>query len=142
MRRMTLVLVPALALAAVAACSSPKPVLYPNAHLNSVGKAQADQDIEACKEFAENNGVSSDSGKTGDVVKGTAVGGGTGAAVGAVAGAVAGGEAGKGAAIGGATGATAGLIHGALKDSGPDGTYKAFVNRCLKDKGYDVVGWK
>lgn len=141
MRRVTFAFLPVLGLAALVACSSPKPVLYPNAQLNSVGKAQADRDIEACEDFAKNNGVSSGSGKTGEVVKGTAVGGGAGAAVGAVAGAVTGGDAGKGAAIGGATGATAGLIHGALKDSGPDSTYRNFVNRCLKDKGYDVVGW-
>jgi len=142
MRRVTSAFLPVLGLAVLAACSSPKPVLYPNAQLNSVGKAQADRDIEACEDFAKNNGVASGSGKTGEVVKDTAVGGGAGAAVGAVAGAVAGGDAGKGAAIGGATGATAGLIRGALKDSGPDSTYRNFVNRCLKDKGYDVVGWK
>ena len=141
MRRVTSVFLPVLALAALAACSSPKPVLYPNAQLNSVGKAQADRDIEACEDFAKNNGVSSSGGKGTEMVKDTAVGGGAGAAVGAVAGAVAGGDAGKGAAIGGATGATAGLIRGALKDSGPDSTYRNFVNRCLKDKGYDVVGW-
>ncbi len=141
MRRLTIVFLPVLGLVALAACSSPKPVLYPNAQLNSVGKAQADRDIEACEDFAKNNGVSGSGNKTGEVVKDTAVGGGAGAAVGAVAGAVAGGDAGKGAAIGGATGATAGLIRGALKDSGPDSTYRNFVNRCLKDKGYDVVGW-
>lgn len=141
MRRVTFVFLPVLGLAALAACSSPKPVLYPNAQLNSVGKAQADRDIEACEEFAKNNGVSSGDGKTGEVAKSTAVGAGGGAAVGAVAGAVSGGGAGTGAAIGGATGATAGLIHGALKDSGPNATYRNFVNRCLKDKGYDVVGW-
>lgn len=141
MRRATFAFVPVLGLAALAACASPKPVLYPNAHLNNVGKAQADRDIEACKEFAESNGVLSGSGKAGEMATSTAVGAGGGAAVGAVAGAVAGGDAGKGAAIGGATGATAGLIRGALKDSGPDSTYRNFVNRCLKDKGYDVVGW-
>lgn len=141
MRRVPFVLLSVLGLVALTGCSNPKPVLYPNAQLNSVGRAQADRDIEACEDFAKNNGVSSGGGKTGEVVKSTAVGGGTGAAVGAVAGAVAGGDAGKGAAIGGATGATAGLIHGALKDSGLDSTYRNFVNRCLKDKGYDVVGW-
>jgi hypothetical protein len=35
------------------ACSGPKPVLYPNAHLQSVGNETAEQDIEACKEAAE-----------------------------------------------------------------------------------------
>jgi len=30
-------------------CSAAHPVLYPNAHLQSVGKEGAEQDIEACR---------------------------------------------------------------------------------------------
>lgn len=139
MRRLTIPALCALGSVALAACSSPKPVLYPNAHLNRVGQGQANRDIAACKDFADDN-VSNNS-AAGDMAKSTAVGAGAGAAVGAVAGAVSGGGAGTGAAIGGATGGTAGLIRGALKESGPSPVYRNFVNRCLKDKGYDVVGW-
>ena len=72
----------------------------------------------------------------------TAVGGAGGAAVGAVAGAVSGGGAGRGAAIGAATGATVGAVHGAVKSSGPSSVYKNFVDRCLREKGYEVIGWQ
>jgi len=50
--------------------------------------------------------------------------------------------AGTGAAIGAATGGTAGAAHSAAKQTGPSPVYKGFVNRCLHEKGYDVVGWQ
>jgi hypothetical protein len=55
---------------------------------------------------------------------------------------VSGGGAGRGAAIGAATGATAGAVHGAVKSSGPSPIYKNFVDRCLREKGYEVIGWQ
>ena len=36
----------------VAGCSSPEPVLYPNAHLQEVGVAQSKQDIAYCETLA------------------------------------------------------------------------------------------
>src|SRR5262249_55992870 len=74
----------------VSACSNPKPVLYSNAHLQSVGKEVAEQDIEACRQMAEEAGAQQGSGKTGQVAKSTAIGGGVGAASGAVGGAISG----------------------------------------------------
>jgi hypothetical protein len=44
--------------------------------------------------------------------------------------------------IGAATGATAGAVYGAAKDVGPTNVYKGFVNRCLRERGYEVVGWQ
>ena len=41
----------------VSACSSVKPVSYPNAHYQSVGKEMAEQDIELCKQMAESAGA-------------------------------------------------------------------------------------
>jgi hypothetical protein len=119
--------------------SSQKPVLYPNAYLQQVGKEQADRDVEACRELASEH-VSGTAGK--DIAKSTAVAGAGGAAVGAVAGAVSGRGVGTGAAIGAATGATAGAVHGAAKQSGPSPVYKNFVDRCLREKGYEVIGWQ
>jgi len=115
------------------------PVLYPNAKLQQVGKAQAEEDIQACRKLA-GDWVESTAGK--DIAKGTAVGGAGGAAVGAVAGAVSGRGAGAGAAVGAATGATAGAVHGAAKQAGPSPVYKQYVNRCLRERGYDVIGWQ
>ena len=45
------------ALLMTTACSSARPVLYPNAQLQSVGKEAAEQDIEACKQSAESAGA-------------------------------------------------------------------------------------
>lgn len=126
----------------LAGCShSQSPVLYPNAKLGEVGKAQADADIEACRQRADDY-VSSGGATAKEVGKDTAVGGAGGAAVGAVAGAVSGGGAGRGAAIGAASGATAGAVHGAVRSSGPSSVYKNFVDRCLREKGYEVIGWQ
>ena len=88
----------------LSACSSPQPVLYSNAHLQSVGEEAADQDIEACRELAEAAGAEEGSGKAGQVVKSTAIGGGAGAASGAIGGLISGG-AGLGSLIGAASGA-------------------------------------
>ena len=41
----------------LAGCSGARPVLYPNAHMQSVGKEVAQQDIEACKQLAESAGA-------------------------------------------------------------------------------------
>ncbi len=112
-------------------------VLYPNAHLKEVGEVQTHNDIDACSKMAdayvkENPGAK--------IVGGTIVGGATGALVGGVAGAVIG-ELGRGSAVGAAAGATAGLIRAAIKASKPSPVYKAYVNRCMKEKGYDPIGW-
>jgi hypothetical protein len=70
----------------------------------------------------------------------TAVGGAAGGVTGAVGGAVLG-SAGRGAAFGAATGATAGLMRSIFSRPQPSGAYKAFVNRCLAERGYEPVGW-
>ena len=125
------------------ACSSPQPVLYANAHLQSVGKEVAEQDIEACRQMAEAGGAQEGSGKTGQVAKSTAIGGGVGAASGAVGGAISG-SPGLGAAIGAASGAVWGLLMGlfSASSSQPSQAYTNYVNRCLQDKGYEVTGWQ
>jgi hypothetical protein len=45
-----------------------------------------------------------------------------------------------------ATGATAGLIHGLFGGffgpEAPDPVVANFVDRCLREKGYELVGWK
>lgn len=126
------------------ACSSAKPVLYPNAHLQSVGKEEAEQDIEACKQLAESAGADEETGKAGRVATSTAVGTGVGAASGAVGGAISG-AAGRGSLIGAASGAVWGLLMGLFSASGssqPNQAYTNFVNRCLQEKGYEVTGWQ
>ncbi len=128
----------------LAACSTAQPILYPNAHVQSVGKEIAAQDIEACRQLAESAGAEEGSGKAGRVATGTVVGGGVGAAAGAVGGAISG-SVGRGSMIGAATGAVWGLLMGLFRASGPsqpNQAYTNFVNRCLQEKGYEVTGWQ
>ncbi|MFY4729386.1 glycine zipper family protein [Nitrospira sp. BLG_2] len=130
----------------LSACSGARPVLYPNAHMQSVGKEAAEQDIEACKQSAESAGAEQSSGgKGGRVATSTAVGAGVGAASGAVGGAISGG-AGRGSMIGAASGAVwgllTGLFHAVAGPSQPNQAYTNFVNRCLQEKGYEVTGWQ
>ena len=128
----------------LAACSTAHPVLYPNAHMQSVGKEIAAQDIEACRKLAESAGAEGGTGKAGRVATSTAVGAGAGAAAGAVGGAISG-SAGYGSMIGAATGAVWGFLMGLFRESGssqPNQAYTNFVNRCLEEKGYEVTGWQ
>jgi hypothetical protein len=143
MRRKTCCVIGGIVL--LTACSGARPVLYPNAHLQSVGKEAAERDIEACKQLAESAGAEEGSGKAGRVATSTAVGAGVGAASGAVGGAITG-AAGSGSAIGAASGAVWGLLmglwHAAFGSSRPSEAYTNFVNRCLQEKGYEVTGWQ
>ena len=110
---------------AVGCSHAQSPVLYPNAKLEQVGKAQVEADISTCRRRADEYVSSGGAATAKEVGKDTAVGG-----------------AGRGAAIGAATGATAGAVHGAVKSSGPSPIYKNFVDRCLREKGYEVIGWQ
>lgn len=129
-----------LAAVALAGCAQPRPVLYPNTHLEAVGQAQADRDIAACRQLAEAAGATRAGGAgaaaAGSTATGAAVGGASGAAGGAVVGA-----AGRGAAAGAAGGATAGLLRGLFRSPQPSAAHREFVNRCLADRGYEPVGW-
>jgi Glycine-zipper domain len=133
------VLIGALALAGCA--SEARPVLYPNDHLSAVGQAQADADLAECRHLAETAGAPGGEGRGEGAARGTAVGGAIGGATGAVGGAILG-RPGTGAAVGAATGATAGLIRSLFRRSGPSQAYRGFVDRCLRERGYDPVGWE
>ena len=128
-----------LAAGVMASCTTTqRPVLYPNPHLKRVGDATAQRDIDDCLRMAESSGVAKSDNK---VLKR----GGEGAAVGAAAAGVGtlirGGSVGEGAAAGAAVGGVAGAVHGAFRsDLNP--TYKNFVQRCLRERGYDVIGWQ
>jgi outer membrane lipoprotein SlyB len=137
MCQMFLALVMALA---VEGCASTRPVLYPNAHFNTVGSEAADRDIASCMDLAESAGADAAGSDAGQAATRTAGGAAVGAASGAVGGAV-GGSAGSGAAIGAATGATAGLLHWIFSKPQRSPAFENFVNRCLQERGYQPVGW-
>ena len=127
---------------AMAGCASePRPILYPNDYLSAVGQAQADADLAECRRMAETAGASGASGQGERAREGAGVGGALGGATGAVGGAILG-RPGTGAAVGAATGATAGLLRSLFTRGEPSQAYRGFVDRCLRERGYDPVGWE
>ena len=74
-------------------------------------------------------------------VRETAIGGGIGAASGVVGGAIFRSPR-TGAAVGAASGATASLFGSLLRPRVPNATYQTYVNTCLSERGYLVVGWQ
>lgn len=124
---------------AVVGCASSRPVLYPNPKLNQTGQAAGRAAIADCRRQADAADV--DNGQAAEVAKSTGVGAAVGAATGAAVGAVLG-NAGRGAATGAAGGGAHGLIGGLFRSSGPSPLYRAYVDRCLRDQGYEVLGWK
>ena len=128
-----------LALVSLAAgCAAPAPVLYPNAHLQSVGQQRAEQDIADCRTAAD---AYVRSNPAGTVAGSTAAGAAGGALIGGAVGAVTG-DLGRGAAIGAAGGGASGLLHGGASARQKSPTYRSFVDRCLAEKGYEVIGWE
>jgi hypothetical protein len=129
-----------LALALVTAgCATQRPVLYPNAKLQRVGNEAAQRDIDDCIRLAEQYGVTP--GRDERVARGAGGGAAVGGATGAVAGAIGGRNVLDSAARGAAVGATAGAVGGAVTDR-PREPYRGFVDRCLRERGYDVIGWQ
>ncbi len=114
-------------------CAS-RPKLYPNATLKQNGKTKAEQDVDKCMADSEEY-LESSKGK--QVAKGAGFGAVVGGAVGAVGGIFTGNPmrgAAQGAAMGGAGGAAAGAMT-------PDQIKRNYVNQCLGEKGYQVLGW-
>lgn len=121
---------------------SARPVLYPNATQNRMGEARAQDQIDACMASArsaglnpaeENNDISRRAGQ-GATLSGVA------AAVGALVtgrgldGAVRSGAA--GAVVGGSVGAASGAMN-----QRPSSLFRNYVQRCMADRGLDVIGW-
>lgn len=122
-----------------ASCGPQRPVLYPNERLKAVGQEAAQRDIDACMQLARESGAnSSRAGKVaGDTAKAGVVGGATGAVIGAISG-----DAGIGAAIGAAGAGTAALTSSIFRSDEPDPIFMQFVDTCLREKGYQTIGWK
>jgi hypothetical protein len=123
------------AVLALASGCAASPQLYPNEKLKSVGRDAADKDIEACEKLADDYMTS---GKGKEIASGA----GRGAAVGAVTGGVFGIFSHNilgGAVVGGAVGGAAGGAGAAVS---PDQVKRNFINHCLEERGYKVMGWK
>lgn len=117
---------------AITGCAS-KPKLYPNSTYKS-DPEKAKVSIDQCMADSETY-LESSKGK--QVTKGAGAGAIIGGAMGAVSGIFTGNivrGATQGAAIGGAGGAAGGAIS-------PDQLKRNYVNQCLGEKGYQVLGW-
>ena len=127
----------------VAACSTPvaKPAFYPNAHYQQVGPAQAQADAQMCAELANQSDVGAvnkiDAGRA-------AAAGAAGVGTAGVVGSVLSGhkpdlkDIAAGAAAIGAGGAAA---TAAGQSVGGSSLYRQFVQQCLAERGYHVIGW-
>ena len=116
--------------------------MYSNATLQKAGDARARQDTDACLAKAEGAGLTPDE-KTNEAGQRA----GKGAAAGAVAGALGalltgGGLEGavRGGLGGAAIGGSVGAVSGAMTEKA-SATYRTYVQRCLGEFGYEVIGW-
>ena len=117
----------------ISACAS-RPKLYPNDRMKAKGKETSEADVNLCLKQADTYLESSEGKK---MVKSAGFGAVVGGAIGAVAGVFTG-DIGRGAAQGAAMGGAGGAVSGAIS---PDQLKQQYVNECLADKGYRVLGW-
>ena len=113
------------------ACAGPEPILKSNTRVQLYGKDQAARDAAVCGEKAERAGLQHGTNRSGNAGAGATlgiIGGPTGIAI--------------GAAAGGAVGGVLGFLAGTYKPLQPQPDYAAFVERCLKEKGYETTGWQ
>ena len=117
----------------LSSCAS-RPKLYPNDTLKAKGKVASEADIDQCIKDADIYLESSEGKK---LAKGAGFGAVIGGTIGAVGGLFTGNVA-RGAAEGAAMGGAGGAVGASLT---PDQLKHRYVNQCLADKGYNVIGW-
>lgn len=123
--------------------ASARPVLYPNAMLNRVGDAQGQAEAGACMSRASAAGLAPT--QSSNEVGRRAGEGAASVGVASAVGALITGRGGEGVlragAAGAAVGGSAGAVSGAFYKDRPNPTYRNFVQRCLGEKGFEVIGW-
>lgn len=120
-----------------------EPILDENQKYRMTPQDQIDEDIKQCKERADNHLKGRKLKKVG---KQAVRGGATGAIVGGALGLFLGGT-GKTLARGVGIGAGVGAVAGGASAAGEgklskDQIKQRYVNRCLNEKGYSVLGWE
>lgn len=120
-----------------------QPVLYPNATLQRVGDAQGRAEVQACMARARAAGLGPTQ-SSNEVARRAGEGAAT-AGVASAVGALITGRGGEGllraGAVGAAVGGSAGAVSGAFHSDRPNPVYRSFVQRCLGEKGFDLIGW-
>ena len=122
-----------ISIALLNACAS-TPVLYPNHYYKQVGKSQANEDIKSCEHSADEYLKSPQAKK---ILRSSAKGSVFGAIWGFIWGIFTG-DLWLSTAIGAAGGAATGAAAGAMS---PDELKRHYIDKCLADKGYQVIGW-
>ena len=138
--RVASVVIATLLAALLVGCGPKRPVLYPNDLYRQVGKEAAEEDISHCVELAELNDLPTEK-QADEAAKGATRGGIIGGLVGGAIGWVLG-NPGRGAAAGAAGGGTRGAVGGYERSGDGDPIYRSFVDTCLREKGYQPIGWK
>ena len=135
--------------AALAGCAatgpgsaSAKPVLYPNATLARVGDAQGRAEVDGCVSRAVQAGLTSDQ-KTNEVGRRAGEAAATAGVASAVGALISGRSSDilRAGATGAAIGGSAGAVSGAFNNDKVNPVYRQYVQRCLSDKGFEVIGW-
>ena len=135
-----------LALSLLAGCASSGPnaglpVIYPNAAYKRMGQEAAMQQVSQCVGAAQSSGLQPyrNSAASG-AINGATIAGVTGAVGGLVFGRNSLEGVAKSAAQSAVVGAAAGGTQGAINQQ-PNATYRQYVQRCLSERGLDVIGW-
>ena len=139
MRAIKLTVLTISASAILSACTSSRPVIYPNQHAEEVGDAQVRKDINECLQLAKRSGAKSNAAD--EIAKNTAGSATEGAATGAATGAVTG-NPGTSAAIGAISRGMSRFFSGLRGSNQPSPAFRQIVERCLIDKGYEPIGWE
>jgi outer membrane lipoprotein SlyB len=121
-------------------CAQQRPVLYPNSHLAHVGNEKAQADIDACMHLAKTYGAGGNKGKK--IARDTAAGSAVGAVAGAAIGAVLGHNVGRAAGVGAAGAGAATLTRKSIDSGKPEPLFRRFVEKCMNEKGYEIIGWQ
>jgi hypothetical protein len=117
-----------------------RPILYPNAHYEIMGKEASQEDVEDCWVLARETGASENND---DQVSQDAANDAAALAVaGAAAAAALGGDPHRAAVAGAAGGGAASFAAGMAYQSNPPPVFRGIVERCLFEKGYEVAGWE
>lgn len=120
-----------------------RPVLYPNATFNRLGEAQAQAEVSACMSRAAAAGLAPTQ-SSNEVGRRAGEGAAT-AGVASAIGALITGRGGEGVlragAAGAAVGGSAGAVSGAFHNDRPNPVYRNFVQRCVAEKGLEIIGW-
>lgn len=121
---------------------SAKPVLYPNAAFTRVGEAQARAETDGCMARAAQAGLTPDQ-KINQVGRRAGEGAATAGVASAVGALITGRSSDmlRAGAAGAAIGGSAGAVSGAFHNDKVNPVYRQFVQRCLSEKGFDVIGW-